>query len=288
MNTSAALNKTPALTLALRLLGGVLVVTVAAAAALPIIERVGGLPPVSRLEITGDLPADAVARVHARLLPLLQGQLLSLDMDALRFEAQQEPWVAQARVERLWPDAVRVSLVQRHAIARWGEGAVLTDTAYEFKPPMTEIPASLPRLSGPPGRAAEVLQVYQALHQQLGSTPYVPVELSLGDRGDWIATTAEGLELRLGRGDPALKVAVLLTAAAQPLQSRLSEMAYLDLRYTNGFAVGWASPRDSRSPVDFAARASAPPRTAGQGVVANTEVAPGMAKQMLRSKGDAP
>ena len=70
-------------------------------------------------------------------------------------------------------------------------------------------------------------------------TPFVPSALSENARGEWTAVTATGIELRLGRGAPTDAVARLAGPVRMALTERLQEVAYVDLHYVNGFAVGW-------------------------------------------------
>lgn len=237
--STATLSKNSALTLALRVLGVVLVLTVIAAAVWPLLHKGAGMPMVSRLEIAGGLRAPAAERLRVALAPLLHSPLLDLDMNALRQTAEREPWVAQVRVERRWPDAVRVSVIERQPVARWGAASLLTAEGTVFAPPADEWPAGLVQLHGPEGRGGEVLQTFHRLNDQLAATVFAPVALAWGARGEWTARTASGMELRLGRGEPLIAAALLQGVAAQMLAPREAEIAYVDLRYTNGFAVGW-------------------------------------------------
>lgn len=246
--STAAILKTPTLTLALRVLGVVMAITLAAAALWPLLNTGTGLPTVARLEIAGELRTPAAERLRAALAPMLQGPLLDLDMDLLRQTAEREPWVAQVRVERRWPDAVRVSVVERQPVARWGAASLLTAEGVVFAPPSDEWPAALVQLQGPAGRGGDVLQTFRALNEQLGATVFAPMALSWGARGEWTARTAADTELRLGRGDPLVAAAVLQGVAAQTLTARADEIAYVDLRYTNGFAVGWRSGASTETP----------------------------------------
>jgi cell division protein FtsQ len=131
--------------------------------------------------------------------------------------------------------------VQEHrAVARWGERALLSDHDVVFTPPaVPEDLADAPRLAGPDGRQGVVREAYDGLVAQLADTPFAPVELVQNARGEWTARTAEGIELRLGRGAPLEAVARLSGPVRTALEGRLQEVTYVDLHYINGFAVGW-------------------------------------------------
>ncbi|MBI2384219.1 MAG: FtsQ-type POTRA domain-containing protein [Gammaproteobacteria bacterium] len=215
---------------------GVLLVATLALALAPRI----GLPPLSRLEVSGSLTHVRPDAVRAALAPHLNGTLLSLDLDAIRAAAAALPWVGQVRVERVWPGTVRVSVREHEVFAHWGQSALLSHEGIVFSQGDSAPPEGLQTLAGPVGQEAVVLETFRALTERLQDTDFMLAELRLSDRGDWTARTAQGLELRFGRGDPVRKLPLLLGAAAPALAGRLPEIAYLDLRYTNGFAVGAA------------------------------------------------
>lgn len=238
MSASAALPRPVLFGLALRVLVAVLGLTLLTAALWPLLRSDTTLPPVSRLEIAGDWRHLPIERVRAQLTPLLQGTLLGLDLEILRTAAENEPWVARARVERVWPDAVRVSVTERVPYARWGATAVIGDDGRVFNPPAHEIPEGLPRLSGPAGSEPRVREAYRVLAEALAATAFAINGLQLSARGEWTAATANGSELRLGRGDPAEQALALAANVVPALSARAAEIAHVDLRYPNGFAVG--------------------------------------------------
>src|SRR5690606_42005373 len=100
----------------------------------------------------------------------------------------------------------------------------------------------LPQLSGPDGSERRVLTMYMQLSARLDGTPFALSGLRQDARGDWTATTADGIELRFGRSDPLLSVDMLLGPAARALAMQRLEVEHIDLRYTNGFSVGWREP----------------------------------------------
>ena len=108
-----------------------------------------------------------------------------------------------------------------------------------FTPPQQDLPQGLPRLAGPDGREAEVMQNYQAIAETLAGSAFAPDGLRLDARGSWTLHSAGGIELRLGEDDPRSKIALLQGAVTHTLADKLDQVAYIDLRYSNGFAVGW-------------------------------------------------
>jgi cell division protein FtsQ len=64
--------------------------------------------------------------------------------------------------------------------------------------------------------------------------------LAVDARGAWTATLADGLQLRLGRTDVEQRMRRFVDfALARPAAKKaLATAGYVDLRYSDGFAVG--------------------------------------------------
>jgi cell division protein FtsQ len=189
--------------------------------------------PIRSVVFTGD--ADKIAR--ADLERLAEG-LRALPaggatLAAVREAAKRIPWVRDASARRQFPDAMVVRLEAFDALARWGEGQLVSTRGEVFP---AEFDGKLPRFSGPEGASAEMTREYAALAAALAPLGIPIAELKLSARGAWQLALESGLVLELGRGDMAARVARF--AAAWPrLPKEEPELKYADLRYPNGFAV---------------------------------------------------
>lgn len=195
---------------------------------------------VRRLILVGEFRHLDPAQVREVLRPFLGVELLAVDLALAREAVAALPWVESVRLTRAWPDALRVVIRERSAYARWNEDEALDTGARRFRPPLAQLAADLPRLAGPEGREAEVMETYRQLAAGLADSPFPLSGLQRDARGEWTARTRDGIELRLGREAPLDKLGLLRGAAARQLAPRRQEVAYIDLRYGNGFAVGWA------------------------------------------------
>ncbi|WP_293369164.1 FtsQ-type POTRA domain-containing protein [Nevskia sp.] len=220
----------------------VLAIAVVAAQALaPLVN-----PPVDSIRIDG-----AMTRLKAADIALaadLEPDQRLFDTDLLELRARIEalPWVSSAQVSRVWPDKLAVKLTERTPFARWGESRVIDRDSRVFTPASSEIPQELPLLSAPPGHEAEAAAVFEELRLRLSGNAFAPMGLSLDARGEWRMTSRIGIELRLGQGDPRTRVPLILGTVSDTLNAQLEKVAYVDLRYSNGFSVGW---KDGVSPL---------------------------------------
>jgi cell division protein FtsQ len=51
-----------------------------------------------------------------------------------------------------------------------------------------------------------------------------------------------GVTVRLGRRDVDERIDRFIHTASQVISHRLNEIGYVDMRYSNGFAIGWRNP----------------------------------------------
>lgn len=195
--------------------------------------------PLTQLQLRGAFTHLSAEDVRHALQPYLAAGFFKADVAAARATVADLPWVAQVRVERRWPGALSVRVSERRPYSRWNDAAMLDTEAQPFAPRAGEIPPGLPLLAGTPGSESEVAQGWQRLSLPLMNTPLQLAGLGVDARGEWTALTVSGIELRLGQGRPDRHLASLTGAVLTRLDGRWGEVGALDLRYSNGFAVGW-------------------------------------------------
>ena len=195
--------------------------------------------PLTQLELRGEFQHLRPEDVRAAAEPFLTSSFFAADVASMRDAVSRLPWVSSVRAERHWPGAISMRVTERTAIARWNDHGLLDSEARAFTPRAAEIPTGLPRLGGSRGHEAEVSQTWQRIAPGLKDTRFELVSLQLDARGEWTAHTAAGLELRFGQHTPDERLPTLTGVAQRALEGRWEQMAYVDLRYTNGFAVGW-------------------------------------------------
>ena len=108
------------------------------------------------------------------------------------------------------------------------------------------IPAELPRLSGPPGHSAEVARRYLDVRASLIPLGLDLRRVHLDARGAWEMTLLDGIEVRLGRKNTDERTRLFIDVVANIVSRREADIEFVDMRYSNGFAIGWDA--ESREP----------------------------------------
>ncbi len=64
----------------------------------------------------------------------VRGGFFNLDVDAVRLALLGEPWVSEVTVKRIWPDALRVIVIEQIPVVRWGDSGLLNPAGEYFAP----------------------------------------------------------------------------------------------------------------------------------------------------------
>lgn len=204
--------------------------------------------PIHSIEINGPFQRVTALQIEEAIAAELEDGFVSADLAGIQRRIVSLPWIDQASVARRWPSRLRITVTEQVPAAIWGERGLLNVRGELFVTEARHIPAELPRLSGPENRSAEVAQRYLDVRERL-----IPVGLDLrrvhlDPRGAWEMTLQNGVEVRLGRRDVDSRTELFLDIVADIITGRAADIEYVDMRYSNGFTIGWAN--GSRTPVD--------------------------------------
>jgi cell division protein FtsQ len=203
----------------------------------------------------------------------LHGNFFTVDLGAVRESFEQVPWVRRAQVRRIWPNTLRVGIEEHEPLAVWHDGRLVNTFGELFAANAAEAEAdrALLEFSGPPGSEAEVMRRWQELRTQLAPLSLTPEALTLSSRYAWSARLENGTVLLLGRdqGLPIAERVARWVAVYPTVQTRLNrEIAQVDLRYPNGFAMRAPGAIDKAPPDKGGSRAAATVRPTQAGPVA--------------------
>lgn len=195
--------------------------------------------PLKKVEIYPVLEDCAASDIQATVLPFLKQGFFGLQVHALQQELQGLPWLRSVDVRRLWPDRILLSVEEKKPQAQWGQKGVLSTEGVIFYPPKASIPGKLPHFKGPDERAKEMLEKYLKLLEIVAPLGLGVRVLDLSDQGEWRVILNNGVCLVLGPYDFETRLNRFKIAYQNNLYAQSQKIAYIDLRYTNGLAVGW-------------------------------------------------
>jgi len=180
----------------------------------------------------------------------IAGNFLTVDLDATRDAFEKLPWVRVAGVRRHWPQSLEVTLEEHVAVARWGNEALVNTHGEVFDGAAITRDGELPVFTGPPESSFDVARQYAAFSKLLQPLRQNIVQLNLSPRRAWRIHLENGTVLELGRDQMEARLARYVLAYDRSLAQLNQQLSYVDLRYSNGFAVRMpeASQQEPRKP----------------------------------------
>jgi cell division protein FtsQ len=195
--------------------------------------------PVRVISMDGSFQRVSPGQIEKAVAPFSQAGFMSADLDGIQRAVEALPWVERARIQRRWPNSLHVTVIEQTAAARWGESGLLNTRGELFVRSATHVPAELPRLSGPEGTESQVAQRYLSVQGRMLEAGMRIAALRLDERGAWEMDLDSGVTVRLGRREVDERIDRFIHTASQVISHRLNEITYVDMRYSNGFAIGW-------------------------------------------------
>jgi cell division protein FtsQ len=198
--------------------------------------------PITSVAVAGRFERVAPLDVERAVKESVAGRgLVSVNLPRVRAAVRALPWVDTVSVQRSWPRGLAVTIGEQVAAARWGDSGLLNTRGEQFANDATHIPLELPRLSGPDGTQTSVVQRYFTMRDRLLEAGMRITALRLDARGAWELDLDNGVTVRLGRQQLDERFNTFMATAVRVVAQRATDIAYVDMRYANGFAIGWRS-----------------------------------------------
>jgi cell division protein FtsQ len=243
--------------------------------------------PIGKVEVGGQFQRVAPVQIEEVVAPFRGSGFLSVDLEAMRTALETIPWVDRARVERKWPNGVRVFITEHVAAARWGDSGLMNTRGELFLSDATHIPPELPQLVGPPGTETQVARLYLETYPRLLGVGMRLSRVELDARGAWQLTLSNGVAVRLGRQDVPARLERFISVASPVVAARAAEVSYVDLRYSNGFSVGWNASSSSKTATTASVETAAAVSPDAHPTLASQDASRAKRKQRMKRDVDA-
>lgn len=197
--------------------------------------------PISQFALLGNPQFTNYTDVRDSLLQLgeLKG-FFGQDVETLRQQIESLPWVKGAIVRKIWPNRLSIWVLEYQPVAIWNDTQLVSPQGEVFSLPFDKLKnPNLPQLSGADFQTEMVLEAWQKIYRHLTARNLKLKAVGVDERGSWQITLDNDVVLKLGRGDWNDKIERFVTIYPQIEVPEHKKLAYVDLRYKVGAAVGF-------------------------------------------------
>ncbi len=177
--------------------------------------------------------------VQQIVTPLVNSGFFAVKVESVREKLLKMPWASQVTVRRVWPDQVDVTVSEKKPLARWNETSLLSESGELFKPALSSFPENLPEFVGPEGEQISMTKYYLLANQILAPLHFQITHFELVPQATWNMILSNGIKLVLSYKDILTQLEGFVKVYPKIIGDRGSQVEYIDLRYSNGFAVRW-------------------------------------------------
>ena len=194
---------------------------------------------IADLEVVGAQSEVEKSQVINHVMPVVKHNYFTSDLKQIRDKTLELPWVDRVVVSRSWPNAIKVRVMPKHAIARWGTGRLLSDSGDVFTEVISKNNQQLPLLHGPSHQSKMMMRRYNEINQLFAPVNLRLKELYLTDRMTWFMQFDSGFRVIVDQDQMMSKLQRLSYLAQHDLKPVWNQISAIDVRYRNGLAIQW-------------------------------------------------
>lgn len=193
--------------------------------------------PLRTVRITTPLVHVSQQEISGAVAQYAAAGFVRVDMAGMREQLEAIAWVYQISLRRVWPDVIEVGVAEQVPVAHWDKGGLVNEHGEVFTPSNEALPLHLPHFAGPEGTGKTIVEYHRQLRDVVAPIGLQVQRIELSERRAWNIELDNGLQLALGRTDTYPRMQRFVKSYAQSIAPRLMEIEWIDLRYTNGFAI---------------------------------------------------
>jgi cell division protein FtsQ len=194
--------------------------------------------PVTTIKVAASYEHVSHKELEEVLARNLNVSFFFLPVTKLQDELNAINWIDTAYVERIWPDTLKIKLVEKKPVAVWDD-ALMTADGSLFNKGVIPPELNVPKLKGPETQKLAVLQVYEKLGKILSAYGLNAGGLQLRDNQSWVLTMRNSVQVYLGKKDLEARLLRFCKAYPAVFAEKSDQLASVDLRYPRGMAVQW-------------------------------------------------
>lgn len=195
--------------------------------------------PFRNVQISTDKTYVTADELRPIALSHCDGGFFSLNIKVLQNALMEVPWVKEVSVRRIWPDILQIKVIEQTPMAVWNNNSLLSDKGQLFTPNKSSFPQGLPLFFGPGEDYSEVLAQYREFIPMLAPMNLGIQSIEMTPRHAWRLILTNGVPILLGQEKIHERFLRFIAFYTKMSRDQADQIAGIDLRYSNGFAIQW-------------------------------------------------
>jgi|GEM_PF-3596054 len=196
--------------------------------------------PVRQILLEGQFQYINPQQLQSTLDQATNRGLLMIDLTRLQTELQRFPWIKSVDIERIWPDSIRINVIEKTPYLRLGSDQIISLDGAVFSPDSTQVFSDLPLLTIDATFTPELFQSYREMEYLLALNHYELRQFQVNKLGEWFLELSGNIQIALGHQHPISSFKRFIAILPGLGRARINKMKSIDLRYENGFAISYA------------------------------------------------
>lgn len=195
--------------------------------------------PVRQILLEGKFQYISPERLQSALDQYAGAGILTIDLTNLQSRLQKFPWVRLAEVERVWPDIIRVNVIEKTPYLRLGNDQLISVDGTVFSPESTQGFPDLPLMDLDVTLTPELFKAYREMEYLLAQHDYEVKALHVNKQDEWTLELDGNIKIAVGEHHQLVIFKRFIAILPNLGNERIKNIKSIDLRYENGFAIGY-------------------------------------------------
>ena len=170
---------------------------------------------------------------------LYSKSFFDIDLNYLKNKLEKIEWVRKINVRRSYPNEVIIDIEEHTPILIWNNKMYINKYGEKFK--VSKIDKSIPILISDESRINEVFSYFELFNDKLSSRKldFKITKIVENEIRSLTISLSSGINIQLGSKDVKNKIPLFFEIYKSLNTRDLNKIRYIDMRYSNGFSVGW-------------------------------------------------
>ncbi len=196
--------------------------------------------PIKKISLVSHINYSDKVKIYKKSKKYLSKKsFFNLKIIDLKKKIENVDWIRLADVRRVYPDEIEIYIIEHIPIAIWNDKMFLNDLGEIFF--ANDIDIKLPKIYSTNDRNKIIFKYFVTFSKNLikNNIHHSVIKMDENNRRSLTIKLSSNIIIYLGSNDIMNKIDTFFKVYNSLNSSDLTKIRYIDMRYSNGFAVGW-------------------------------------------------